>query len=218
MVEPHSKRTEHGDVSRVEYLLGVLSGLAQNDPAPAIRERLELLARRRLRVRVGPGKPLDRHSGFLRWLWPAFAAALLIILGTTATFVGGLRRSEHLRTEIQTQVAPSKMPFTHGSLAQPAAQPPKTQLRQTGRPLPHLAQSSTRRMILRLPYSDSAIDTGTYTTIRVSMSCAELVSLGFPINTSLQDRRVVAELTLGDDGLPRAISVPFPLEGIREKK
>jgi hypothetical protein len=73
-------------------------------------------------------------------------------------------------------------------------------------------------MIVRLPYSNSAIDTGTDATIRVSMSQAELVSLGFPINTPLHDRQVVAELTLGDDGLPRAISVPLPLEVVREKK
>jgi hypothetical protein len=82
-----------------------------------------------------------------------------------------------------------------------------------------LAQNTNaRRMIVRLPYSNSAIDTGTDATIRASMSQAELVLLGFPINTPLQDRQVVAELTLGDDGLPRAISVPLPLEVVREKK
>jgi hypothetical protein len=44
------------------------------------------------------------------------------------------------------------------------------------------------------------------------------LSLGFPLNASLHDRRVVAELTLGDDGLPRAISLPLPLEVMKEKK
>jgi hypothetical protein len=73
-------------------------------------------------------------------------------------------------------------------------------------------------MILRLPYSNSAIETGTDTTIRVSMSQSELLSLGFPVNATVQDRRVVAELTLGDDGLPRAISLPLPLEVMKEKK
>jgi hypothetical protein len=73
-------------------------------------------------------------------------------------------------------------------------------------------------MVVRLPYSNSVIDTGTDATIRVSMSQAELVSLGFPMNETFHDRRVVAELTLGDDGLPRAISVPLPLEVVREKK
>jgi hypothetical protein len=73
-------------------------------------------------------------------------------------------------------------------------------------------------MVVRLPYSNSAIDTGTDATIRVWMSQTELVSLGFPMNGTLHDRRVVAELTLGDDGLPRSISVPLPLEVVKEKK
>jgi hypothetical protein len=50
------------------------------------------------------------------------------------------------------------------------------------------------------------------------MSQFDLLSLGFPINTTVQDRRIVAELTLGDDGLPRAISLPLPLEVMKEKK
>ena len=73
-------------------------------------------------------------------------------------------------------------------------------------------------MTVRLPYSDAAIDTGTDATIRVSMSQAELASLGFPMKTTLSDRRVLAEVTLGDDGLPLAISVSLPLEVIKEKK
>jgi hypothetical protein len=72
-------------------------------------------------------------------------------------------------------------------------------------------------MTLRLPYSNSAIETGTNTTIRVSVSESELLSLGFPINTTAQDSRIVAELTLGDDGLPRAISVPLPLEVMKSR-
>jgi hypothetical protein len=50
------------------------------------------------------------------------------------------------------------------------------------------------------------------------MSQSELLSLGFPVNASLHDRRVIAELTLGDDGLPRAVSLPLPLEVMKEKK
>jgi hypothetical protein len=50
------------------------------------------------------------------------------------------------------------------------------------------------------------------------MSQTELVSLGFPMNAMLHDRRVLAELTLGDDGLPRSISVPLPLELVKERK
>jgi hypothetical protein len=86
-------------------------------------------------------------------------------------------------------------------------------------PLPSLAQNTiAQRMVVRLPYSNSAIDTGTDATIRVSMSQTDLVSLGFPMNAILHDRRVLAELTLGDDGLPRSISVPLPLQLVKEKK
>jgi len=73
-------------------------------------------------------------------------------------------------------------------------------------------------MTMQLPYSNSAIETGTYSTIRVSMSQSELLSLGFPINATLHDRRIAAELTLGDDGLPRAISLPLPLQVMKEKR
>ncbi|MGA9241138.1 MAG: hypothetical protein WBW03_04075 [Silvibacterium sp.] len=73
-------------------------------------------------------------------------------------------------------------------------------------------------MFVQLPYSNSAIATGTDATIQVSMSQSELLSLGFPVNASLHDRRVIAELTLGDDGLPRAVSLPLPLEVMKEKK
>jgi hypothetical protein len=73
-------------------------------------------------------------------------------------------------------------------------------------------------MTMRLPYSNGAIKTGTGATIQVSMSRSELLSLGFPIGTTVQDSRIVAELTLGDDGLPRAISLPLPLEVMKEKR
>ena len=90
---------------------------------------------------------------------------------------------------------------------------------RTSHSLPRLAQNTTaRRMVVRLPYSNSAIDTGTDATIRVSMSQTELVSLGFPMNATLHDRRVIADLTLGDDGLPRSISVPLPMEVVKEKE
>jgi hypothetical protein len=73
-------------------------------------------------------------------------------------------------------------------------------------------------MTMRLPYSNNAIANGTDATIQVSMSQSELLSLGFPINATVQDRRIVAELTLGDDGLPRAISLPLPLEVVKERR
>lgn len=221
MVQQRSDRTKTADSSRVEYLLEVLSGLSQHDPPPVLRERLVLLSSKRLRDGVESAKLLCRpRSGLLPWLRPAFVVALLIVIGIATAFVAHVRRPERLRAEIESRVVPSEPPFSSGSRALPVS--PSLEAK-SAKPrhslLPKLAQSTnSRRMIVRLPYSDSAIDTGTDATIRVSMTQAELVSLGFPIDTTLQDGRVVAELTLGDDGLPRAISVPLPLEVIREKK
>jgi hypothetical protein len=220
MLQQRPKPT--ADAPRVEYLLGVLRGVSPQGPPPALRDRLELLAVERLRGGSKLGRRvLSPQEGLRSWLRPAFVVALLIAIGTVA-LVGYVQQSESLRAGIELRVAQPgiaqpKETFSGGTLsAVPVAviKPPKIR-----RGLPRLAQNTTaRRMVVRLPYSNSAIDTGTDATLRVSMSQAELVSLGFPMNGTLHEGRVVAELTLGDDGLPRAISVTLPLELVREKK
>jgi hypothetical protein len=217
MMEQRSKRGEPADVSHVDYLLGALSRLSQHDPSPALRERLELLAAQRLRDTAGSGKRIGTAPlGFLSLLRPAFVAVLIIAIGIVLALVAHIRQPEHLQARIQSQIAPPKTPFSSGIHTQPEIPAAKPKTRHS---LSTSVENFTpRRMVVRLPYSNSAIDTGTDTTIRVSMSQTELVSLGFPMNATLPDRRVVAELTLGDDGLPRAISVPLPFEVIREKK
>ncbi len=205
-MEQRSKHTPSADAPRVDYLLGVLSALSQDDPPPTLRGRLELLSSRRLRN--GP-RPLR--------LKPVFAAALLIAIGITAVFTAHLRRPAPLQTKIESR--PPGALFDRALQAPPASPSPESTLTVTRHPLPKWTRYNTyQRMTVRLPYSDAAIDTGTDATIRVSMSQAELAALGFPLNTNLNDRRVLAELTLGDDGLPRAISVSLPLEVVKEKK
>jgi hypothetical protein len=221
MLQPRPKPT--ADAPRVEYLLGVLRSLSQQGPPPALRDRLELLALERLRGGSKLGRRLRSPQEWLRLgLRPAVVVALLVAIGTVAAVVAYVHQSESLRAGIELRIAQPgfaqpREPFGSGTLsAVPAAviKPPKIR-----HGLPMLAQNTTgRRMVVRLPYSNSAIDTGTDATLRVSMSQAELVSLGFPMNGTLHDGRVVAELTLGDDGLPRAISVSLPLEFVREKK
>ena len=198
-MEQQSKQTASGD-AHVDYLLGALSRLSQDDPPPALRARLELLSSRRL----GNG-PLPLR------LKPVFAIVLLAAIGITAVLTTFFDRPARLQTKIE-----SRPP---GALFDRVLSAPPPKLPATRHPLPESRRYITsQRMTMRLPYSDSAIDTGTDATIRVSMSQAELAALGFPINTTLHDRRVLAELTLGDDGLPRAISVSLPLEVVKEKK
>jgi hypothetical protein len=218
MVEQRSTSTETTDAPRMEYLLGALRSLSQQDPPPALRDRLRLLSYQRLRAGVEPRRRLGPRVGFRSWLRPALVVALLIVIGFLAVRVAHLYRSERLRARIELRVAPPKEPSSIGAAARSPLPAEETKPLRTSHSLPRAQDTITRRMVVRLPYSNSAIDTGTDATIRVSMSQTELVSLGFPMNATLHDRRVLAELTLGDDGLPRSISVPLPLEVVKEKK
>jgi hypothetical protein len=219
-VEHRPTRTETADAPRMEYLLGALRSLSQQNPPPALRDRLRLLSHQQLRAGVEPGRRLAIPRAIRRpWLRLAFVAALLIVIGSLAVLVVNIHRSERLRARIELEVAPPKELSSVGTAALSAGPAEEVRPLRMSHSLPRLAPNPTvRRMVVRLPYSNSAIDTGTDATIRVSMSQTELVSLGFPMNATLHDRRVVAELTLGDDGLPRSISVPLPLEVVKEKK
>ncbi len=215
MVEQRSTSTETTDASRMEYLLGALRNLSQQDPPPALREHLRLLSHQQLRMSVEP----EARAGFRSWLRPAFIVALLAVFGFLAVLVAYDYRSEPLRAGMELHVAPPKEPSSIASATVPVVRGVDAKSTRPRRSLPSLPQNTiAQQMVVRLPYSNSAIDTGTDATIRVSMSQTELVSLGFPVNPTLHDRRVLAELTLGDDGLPRSISVPLPLQVVKEKK
>jgi hypothetical protein len=220
MREPQSEQRETGDESSVDLLLNLLGELSQRDPSPVLRERLAAAAAQRLRdgERIcGAGR---RRSA---WLKAAVAVLMLAGIGLTAALVFRFRLNEHAQHDrIATVSEPaisrgiSREGVAHIAPAAPAVVSRRPRIQ---RPHAALAQTaSARRMTMQLPYSNRAIETGTYSTIRVSMSQSELLSLGFPINATVQERRIAAELTLGDDGLPRAISLPLPLEVLKEKR
>lgn len=213
MLEQPSRRKETEDVTHVDSLLSLLGALSKLNPPPALRERLSVLASERL-----GRNPSNLGRRPQVWLKPAVASACLIVAG----LAGGLavhflerKPAQHGGTVTASSPVVSREIRAHSVAVQPSVRTPRKvhHSRPTG-----TEPTGPRQMTVRLPYSNSAIETGTGTTIRVSMSQSELLSLGFPINTTVQDRRIVAELTLGDDGLPRAISLPLPLEVMKEKK
>lgn len=220
MSERQSKPTRTEDVSRVDHLFSLLRETTGRDPSPAIRERLAALAARRLPAHSGSAAPTrsGRPTSIIR-LKPAFAVLVLAVAGLATVSVLHFHRLKpvevHGTAQVNHSVASSGNKATVGAAVQvPMASQRRIYSRRYGfKRLP-----KERRMILRLPYSNSAIETGTDTTIRVSMSQYELLSLGFPIAATVQDRRIAAELTLGDDGLPRAISLPLPLQVMKEKQ
>jgi hypothetical protein len=196
----------------VELLLELLRELSKRDPSPALRERLSGLAFQRLR-----GK-MEHSSRSLTWLTPILSGALLIFLGIAGLYVAYRRSGESppvKSAKTRSFAASPGSGVSAATITRPSqARSPAAYHALTGL----TKQSGPERMTLRLPYSNGAIENGTQATIRVSMSQSDLLSLGFPVNATLQDGRIVAELTLGDDGLPRAISLPLPLEVIKENK
>lgn len=220
MSEQPSRRTEAEDGSRVDDLLGLLGDLSQQSPSPALRERLGALAASRLSENPDDAaRPVSKGRRTLSWLKPTFAAALLVTIGLTTVFVIHFRREEPAQANKTAKV---NHPVASSEYRTPVAPAPRRLVAKQSR-IHHSQPVSTppfgaRQMTMRLPYSNNAIQTGTDATFRVSMSQSELLSLGFPINATVPDRRIVAELTLGDDGLPRAISVPLPLEVMKEKQ
>jgi hypothetical protein len=217
MSEQRSKRTETEQVSGVDSLLDLLKDLSQRDPSPALRQRLAVLASQRLKEDALRFHGTDRKG--LTWLKPVFAATLLVAAGLATVLVIHSRQHGPAQTNGTASVSHSSVSPDVTAQVAPAAQLPVAKRPRRQRSQPALAKpAATRQLTMQLPYSNNAIKTGTDTTIRVSMSQSELLSLGFPINATVQDRRIVAELTLGGDGLPRAISLPLPLEVMKEKK
>jgi hypothetical protein len=218
MVEQRSKRTKTEDTLRVDHLLGLLSDLSQRAPSPALRERLAVLASQRLNENSEYARS-SKVRRLLVWPTPALVAAVVVVIGLATVLTIHFQERELGPTEKTAKVSrpdtSSENTFHATSTSHPLiSREPKVYRSQSALAVP----ATTSQMTMRLPYSNSAIETGTNITIQVSMSQSELLSLGFPINATVQDRRIVAELTLGDDGLPRAISVPLPLQVMQEKK
>ena len=214
MQERRSGQRESLDISRVEHLLGLLRDLSPRDPSPILRERLSNLASRRLRT----SDEADQKLSFR--LKPVWAAVLLLAVGLAVAWTMHLQLQESMRARKESQTNRTQKSSARNSYDVPAIAEATT----PGQPknhclhFKHASNVGSRRMVLQLPYSNNDVSTGTDATIRVLISQSELLSLGFPLNATPQDRRIVAELTLGDDGLPRTISVPLPLEVMKEKK
>lgn len=221
MFDRRSKQTEAEEATHVGNLLSLLGGLSQRDPSPALRERLSALAHHRLKEEPEAGLLSQNGSRRpLAPLKPAFAVCLLVAIGLATVLI--VRDWPRVPVPATNRAAKADLPAI--SSDSPSHSLPKVRPSSIGRPKIHHPRSiltpslSTQEMTMRLPYSNSAIDSGNSATIRVSMSQSDLASLGFPVNASAQSGWIVAELTLGDDGLPRAISVPLPLEVIKEKR
>ena len=205
------------DFSRLDQLLESLKNVPVQDPSSAIKDRLNALYVQRLRENPRPRVQLGSpHRRFSFWLKPVAAFAVLMMVAIGAMLLIHLHQGRHLRAGNNPGFSLSKGSSSSEVRTKLAAPVPmaSSQPARNAR-LAQIHNVNPTEMIVRLPYSDSDIATGTSATIEVSMSQSELVSLGFPLPESLQNHRFIANMTLGDDGLPRAISLPLPLEVIK---
>jgi hypothetical protein len=221
MNDQHADRIESEEIARLDQLLELLKQAEVPGPSPAVRNRLgQLYAERLQETPIPTKKPGGRLLKPSLWFRTAAASGALIAVVVMAMFLFRLHQRGHLQADHNAMVASPGVTLASGGRVVAAAPTPKI----ARLPVRHLRSTKQKdavpqkMMIVRLPYSNSSIATGTNTTIRVSISQSELVSLGFPMTEPIQDRQVVAELTLGDDGLPRAISLPLPPQVAKEKR
>jgi hypothetical protein len=217
VLQKRSMQNNPTEVSRVDDLLALLGDLSQRDTSPAIRAHLSDLSSQRCQQK----RVISDAPRTFTKLSASFAVLLLAALGLATAWVVHLRQPppKNIRAGNEAIGTSSPMSLVKEAHVVPpgsSSMPPSLVSRRSRPKLP--PAPNTREMVIRLPYSNSSVDTGTGATIQVSMSQSELLSLGFPLSATLHDRRVIAELTLGDDGLPRAISLPLSLLLIKEEK
>lgn len=216
MLKQQPREMQTGPVSHIDDLLSLLRAAIQHDPPPALRTRLAQMSSERLGG-IRPGRTLasQQHRPGRLLAATGFAVATIVC----AAFIGLLlnqlsHRNAANRARSVTPAIPA-VQTTREVEAPPAIAKSE---RQHRRPAAGTDSSRLDHLVIPLPYSDGAIRTGTGATIRVSLSQGELLSMGVPVSPTADNRRFIADLILGGDGLPRAISVPFPLTAVGQRR
>ena len=192
-----SKEEKHllereSELSRVDALM---RKLAQDSPCQA-PQRVRL----HLENAVRQYRPSEPQVG-RRWL---LAAAVLFaaIVSTFGAMISN--RSGHIspisKVLPPANTQPPSVLETH-EIAPKTPPPAKVKRRQP----PKVA--NPQPVFVRLPFSDPTLMVGTSVTIRLALSDAELLAMGVRPIESDPSRSYVADLVLGDDGLPRAIRI-----------
>jgi hypothetical protein len=214
MEKPETREPENGVPLDVDRLLAVVCHLAQHDPPPAIRERLAMIS-----VQSLAAARATRQQRPARWLSRNIPAAVCTVIVAIVCGFLVIHRHHRLnsvnRAAVSAPIMPKPVIEANPDRAVQSATVPEEHHR-THTPKASAAQFS--RIVIPLPYSDNAVATGTEVSVPVFISQDELISLGVPMSPALRERTFLADLLLGDDGLPRAISVPLPPGSLVEKR
>lgn len=180
------------EVSQVDALMRKLSQESPREAPHRVRLHLEHAVQRYRSSERTVGK---------RWL---LAAAVL--LAALALTIGAMisKRSGNIAGASKV-VAPANLqppPVLETQRATPKTLPPGKAKRHQ-----HPKVANPQPVFVTLPFSDPTLMAGTSVTIRLALSDAELLAMGIRPIESDPARSYVADLVLGEDGLPRAIRI-----------
>jgi hypothetical protein len=215
----------------LDELLVSLKQVQVQGPSESVRKRLSGLYTIRFQE-----MPVSHIEGGRGWHWlsvfwsrpalGAFAGAAVVALLLAGTHLAlhhdsrspsaGVRAVVHPPEPMQVTPGKSSNESATGNLSSRVSSQvtrPTSVVSHTHEEAPNLQKIS-----ISLPYSDRAIANGTSATVQIPLSCYELASLGFPVGEHMESSRILAEVTLGDDGLPRTISLPLPLKIMEDKR
>jgi hypothetical protein len=195
--------------SEIDALLRRLADKSPQEAPLSVRQHLRSIIQRH----SSPERTVRE-----RWLLPVAgiaAALLVVVLGVLAISAISNRHANSDRALI-IPAASNHEPGspvainTQKPATAPPAQPAKLRRRHRSIPV-----GSPHSPFVALPFSDPTLANGTNVTIRLALSDAELLAFGVALDENKRGQLYVADIVLGDDGLPRAIRLLANLSAIQ---
>jgi hypothetical protein len=190
------------EISQIDALMRKLAQESPREAPQRVRLHIESVAQQYRSPAPLAGK---------RWLLAAavlFVALVLTIGAMISKRSGdsGPVLSAH-SDPVSKVVAPANVqapPMLEAQRDIPTVLPPSKAVPQQHQ---HPKTANPQPVFVRLPFSDPTLAAGTGVTVRLALSEAELLAMGVRPIESNPSESYVADLVLGDDGLPRAIRI-----------
>lgn len=200
---------------KLDEMLRLLKATPIPEPTAEIRQNLQRVIAAP-RVLETPKSRPALHLYWARWAFPGVAClAALVTVGLHYTHRPGKDVTPTASSVGVLHVDPA---HDFGRALRSPVAPPRKVAVGSRKHFHSLALRDTspqpRTFTVDLPYSNPDIANGTDTTVRVGVSREELAALGFPLDDVTGDGKYLAEVALGDDGLPRSIRIPLPLRSL----
>ena len=198
-------------VAHTEHLLRLLKEVSAQDPPARLRERIVEMSSARIEPKhLFPVFGLELAKAN-RWLLIVSTAVAALVIAAILNVIYRPAPPYSLTVRMMTPSAPQVV-----SAPSEALSVPRIRRNRPRRPDVKSASVPHDRLTLLLPYSNADVSTGTATTVRISIPQSQLVALGLPLPAGTANSRIVADVVLGDDGMPTAVSLPLPLQVVKE--